>query len=196
MVREVKLSILKRLLQESINSINAGNNNYNENELDDIIKELTKLNRGIKRISKHEACERILHCSPSTFDNFDEMYAKHQVDSMYHTKRNGGVCRGEVYSIEDAKRIYEKYVRNIDSSYTCWDVYVAINAQFHDYARLYSEWHNNISREDLDEKIIASAVNFWFKDEDAGVGKVWNYFKNIGLGVYINDVAAVRCDIR
>lgn len=70
MVREVKLSILKRLLQESINSINAGNSNYNENELDDIIKELTKLNRGIKRISKREACERILHCSPSTFDNY------------------------------------------------------------------------------------------------------------------------------
>lgn len=70
MVREVKLSILKRLLQESINSINAGNSNYDENELDDIIKELTKLNRGIKRISKREACERILHCSPSTFDNY------------------------------------------------------------------------------------------------------------------------------
>ena len=70
MVREVKLSILKRLLQESINSIDAGNSNYDEDELDDIIKELTKLNRGIKRISKREACERILHCSPSTFDNY------------------------------------------------------------------------------------------------------------------------------
>lgn len=70
MVREVKLSILKRLLQESINNIDAGNSNYNENELDNIIKDLTKLNRGIKRISKREACERILHCSTSTFDNY------------------------------------------------------------------------------------------------------------------------------
>ncbi len=112
--------------------------------------------------------------------HFDEMYAKYQVSAMYHTKRNGNVCRGEVYSIEDAKQIYEKHVRNLDSSYTCWDVYVAINAQFHDYSRLYNEWYVNISREDLDNKIIASAINFWFKDEDAGVGKVWNYFKNIG----------------
>lgn len=70
MVREVKLSILKRLLQESINNIDAGNSNYNEEELDNIIKDITKLNRGIKRISKREACERILHCSPSTFDNY------------------------------------------------------------------------------------------------------------------------------
>ena len=30
-----------------------------------------------------------------------------------------------------------------------------------------------------DEKIIHSAINFWFEDEDAGSGKVWNYFKNI-----------------
>lgn len=112
--------------------------------------------------------------------HFDEMYAKCQVASMYHTKQNGGVCRGEIYSMEEAKQIYEKYVRNIDSSYNCWDVYVAINAQFHDYSNLYKEWHSNITKEDLDNKIIMSAINFWFKDEDAGVGKVWNYFKNIG----------------
>lgn len=31
----------------------------------------------------------------------------------------------------------------------------------------------------LDEKVIYSAINFWFKDEDAGTGKVWNYFKEI-----------------
>lgn len=32
-----------------------------DDELDDIISSLTKLNRGIKRISKREACERILN---------------------------------------------------------------------------------------------------------------------------------------
>lgn len=48
----------------------AGNSNHSDDELDDIISSLTKLNRGIKRISKREACERILHCSPSTFDNY------------------------------------------------------------------------------------------------------------------------------
>lgn len=51
---------------------------------------------------------------------------------------------------------------------------------YHDYSKLYKEWHPNITKEDLDNKIIMSAINFWFKDEDAGVGKVWNYFKNIG----------------
>lgn len=69
-MKEVKLNILKRLLQESIYNIDAGNSNFSEEELNNIIKDITKLNRGIKRISKREACERILHCSPSTFDNY------------------------------------------------------------------------------------------------------------------------------
>lgn len=64
------ISVLRRLLEESINNIDSGNSNLNEEELEDVIKSLTKLNRGIKRISKREACDRILHCSSSTFDNY------------------------------------------------------------------------------------------------------------------------------
>lgn len=66
----MRLKILRNLLEESIRNIDAGNSNFTEEELDVIIKDLTKLNRGIKRISKREACEKILHCSPSTFDNY------------------------------------------------------------------------------------------------------------------------------
>lgn len=65
-----RLRVLRGLLEECINNIDAGNSNHSEEELDSIIKDLTKLNRGIKRISKREACERILHCSTSTFDNY------------------------------------------------------------------------------------------------------------------------------
>ena len=65
-----KLKILRELLQESINKIDAGNSNNSEEELEEIIKFMTKMNRGIKRISKREACEKILHCSSSTFDNY------------------------------------------------------------------------------------------------------------------------------
>lgn len=66
----VKLKVLRKVLEEAINNIDAGNSNHSDDELDDIISSLTKLNRGIKRISKREACERILYCSPSTFDNY------------------------------------------------------------------------------------------------------------------------------
>lgn len=66
----VKLKVLRKVLEEAIANIDAGNSNHSDDELDDIISSLTKLNRGIKRISKREACKRILHCSPSSFDNY------------------------------------------------------------------------------------------------------------------------------
>lgn len=106
----VKLKVLRKVLEEAIDNIDAGNSNHSDDELDDIISSLTKLNRGIKRISKREACERILHCSP-------------------------------------------------------------------DYIRLYSEWFRNINKNELDNKIIESAITFYFKDEDSGSTKTWNYFK-------------------
>lgn len=52
----VKIRILRGLLEEAINNIDAGNSNHTEEELNEIIDDLTKLNRGIKRISKTYAC--------------------------------------------------------------------------------------------------------------------------------------------
>lgn len=112
-------------------------------------------------------------------EHFDETYAMYQVSNMYHTKANGVVCRGQIFTVEDAKAIYDKHVRNINREITCWDVYVAVNAQYHDYIRIYKQWFPNLTEEQLDEKIIHSAINFWFEDEDVGSGKVWNYFKDI-----------------
>lgn len=89
----------------------------------------------------------------------------------------GKICKGEIYNYDCAKNVFDKYVRNINSSITVWDVYVAINAQYHDYIRLYSEWFRNINKNELDNKIIESAIIFYFKDEDSGSTKTWNYFK-------------------
>lgn len=109
--------------------------------------------------------------------HFDEMYAIYQVSEMFHKKPNGTICKGEIYNKDIAKSTYDMYIRHINPEYTCWDVYVAINAQYHDYYNMYKEWYPNISKEELDEKIILSAIIFWFKDEDAKIGKIWDYFK-------------------
>lgn len=66
----IKLRVLRKLLEEAINNIDSGNSNHNEEELDSIIEDLTRLNRGIKRISRRYACDKILHCSSATFDNY------------------------------------------------------------------------------------------------------------------------------
>lgn len=105
------------------------------------------------------------------------IYSAMRISTMYHTADNGKICKGEIYNYDCAKNVFDKYVRNINSSITVWDVYVAINAQYHDYIRLYSEWFRNINKNELDNKIIESAITFYFKDEDSGSTKTWNYFK-------------------
>lgn len=52
------------------------------------------------------------------------------------------------------------------------DVYVAINAQYHDYAKLFKEWFGG----NIDNKVFESAITFWFKDVDFDGDKVWEYF--------------------
>lgn len=80
------------------------------------------------------------------------------------------------------RKVLEEAIDNIDAGNSNHsddelDVYVAINAQYHDYIRLYSEWFRNINKNELDNKIIESAITFYFKDEDSGSAKTWNYFK-------------------
>ena len=60
------LDAVKNQLQNAISNIDAGNSNLNEEEMEELVKTLSVLNKGVKRISKAYACEHILHCSPAT----------------------------------------------------------------------------------------------------------------------------------
>ena len=66
-----------------------------------------------------------------------------KVKSMYHYN-DGRRYEGEKYDLTTAKDIYNKYKDSIDTKYTCDDVYVAINAQYHDYSTLFHKWFNDI----------------------------------------------------
>lgn len=48
----------------------------------------------------------------------------------------------------------------------------SINAQYHDYAKLFEEWFGG----NIDNKVFESAITFWFKDVDFDGDKVWEYF--------------------
>lgn len=62
----------------------------------------------------------------------------------------------------------QDYVNN----YNALQSYVAINAQYHDYAKLFEEWFGG----NIDNKVFESAITFWFKDVDFDGDKVWEYF--------------------
>lgn len=107
--------------------------------------------------------------------HFNDSEARHIVSQMYHVE-NGRKHVGEKYDMYKAKEICERYKGIIPQHVTHADVYIAINSQYHDYCELYKAWFGD----NIDTKIIESAISFWFKDSDYHEGnKVWNYFKTI-----------------
>lgn len=103
----------------------------------------------------------------------------YQVDNMYHTDNKGNKITSPMFTPIDFRKLYDKKFKSINSNITFWDVYVALNAQYHDNIELYKEWFGEDNIENIKDKIIESAIVNWFEDEDAGIEKVWNYFRAI-----------------
>ena len=94
-----------------------------------------------------------------------------QEQQMYHVKDNKKYI-GEKYDMNKAHEICERYKEVLPNDVEPCDVYVAINAQYHDYAKLFEEWFGG----NIDNKVFESAITFWFKDVDFDGDKVWEYF--------------------
>lgn len=104
--------------------------------------------------------------------HIDSQEAKRLVAEMFHIENNRKYV-GEKYSIMKAKEIMNTHKSIIPESITEEELYVAINAQYHDYCKLFKSWFGM----DIDKKIIESAIVFWFKDPDyKGESKIVEYF--------------------
>ena len=91
---------------------------------------------------------------------------------MWHSN-NGKKYLGEKFDMHKAQEVYNKYKQILDD-YTVEDVYIAINAQYHDYSALFKSWNRN----NVDHRVIESAIVFWFCDVDyPGKSKVFDYFQ-------------------
>lgn len=106
-------------------------------------------------------------------EHFNESEAKYLVSEMYRME-NGRKHSGEKFDMNKAKEICEKYRGILPISATFTDVYVAINSQYHDYIELFKNWFND----NIEQKIIESAIIFWFKDVDCkDENKIVEYFR-------------------
>ena len=137
-------------------------NRHNDSEIYDVISNLSPEDK--KRMMKMMTGEDTAH--------FGREQAKHIVSQMYHIE-NGRKYIGEKYSYDKTTEVMQKYVGMIPHGTTPCDLYVAINAQYHDYSTLFKNWFGD----NIDSKIIESAIVFWFKDEDYTEGsKLMHYF--------------------
>lgn len=60
--------------------------------------------------------------------------------------------------IEKAHEVCNKFKDKLEEDIEVVDVYVAINAQYHDYCELFEKW---FGKGNFDEMIFESAIAFW-----------------------------------
>lgn len=102
-----------------------------------------------------------------------------KISQMYHTNNKGIKIDAPLFSIEATKKIYDRRIRPLNKDVTIWDVYVALNSQYHDNINLYEKWFPNATNNEIEDKIVEATISNWFEDEDASSDKVWEYFRVI-----------------
>lgn len=111
-------------------------------------------------------------------EHFDESYAVWQVQQMSHVGNDGKTYKGEHWSIEDTTNVMSAMRGRIPAEYNEYDVYVALNAHYHDTVNVAMKHFD--SQEKTESYIIDEALAFWFNDSDwPGHNKPWAYFRNI-----------------
>ena len=128
-----------------------------------------------------EAMEKLREKDPEAYDeamrdlhevfcgpHYNECFGKMDVAAMRH-KGKAGEHKGEHWNMEQVATAIKGM--SIPGNTNIWDVYVALNANWHDKEVKFSEWFGP----DAEKKIIEDAINFYFLDDDAPEGKVWIY---------------------
>lgn len=117
---------------------------------------------------KYDEAMRDLHevfCGP----HYNDFFAREDVAGMHHKSAKGEVVKGEHWNMEQVTAAIKGV--SIPGNVNIWDVYVALNANWHDKNIKFTEWFGS----DADKKIIEDAINFYFMDIDGPDGKIWRY---------------------
>lgn len=144
-----------------------------------------KMEKSIEHVSellcdlKEMHPEKYWHFIRKEFGNmfdghYNEAFALYDVSEMHHKDKMGKVYQGEHWSM---KEIMEAGIKP-HAPYNEWDLYVALNAEYHDSCEGLKERHPEWSEEKVEKEIIHSGIDFYMKDEDwATKRKVWDYIQ-------------------
>lgn len=116
----------------------------------------------------YDEAMRDLHevfCGP----HYTECFAREDVAGMHHKNSKGEIIRGEHWNMDQVTSAAKGLP--VPSTATPWDVYVALNANWHDKEVKFTEWFGP----EAEKRIVEDAISFYFNDADAPEGKVWLY---------------------
>lgn len=104
--------------------------------------------------------------------HYNQKFAEWQVNKMFHIGTDGKEYKGAHWTKSQVDEVIAAHRNEIPKSYTDWDVYVALNASYHDLCKTKKKRYPDT----YENEIILDAISFWFNDDDMKEDKVWDYF--------------------
>jgi len=109
--------------------------------------------------------------------HYNEEYARYDVSQMHHKDAAGKVVEGEHWGIGDARAVFTKWKAKLPIDTTDYDVYVIINATYHDMITV--KLAMGKTQEEAENEIIEEGITFYLLDADAVPNKLWEYMEHI-----------------
>lgn len=152
---------------------------YGSDKGQDIMLEITEfISKYVSKLSDSDYKQMMHELAGLLLDgHYDEYFADEQVANMYYVydnvKHTGPfITKDKVLQAYDNLRSRIKY-------YNQWNFYVTVQMIYSDNYSILHKWFNDISDEDLQQKVYELAIN-WLDDDDNPFGnkKIWCYFNS------------------
>lgn len=108
--------------------------------------------------------------------HFNEMFAEWQIEQMRYKDRNGMAHKAPHWTKEQRHLAYESIKSKLKNpNYNVWDFGVTLEMMYSDNICLLKEWFPNATEQELETKVVESALNY-LNDDDDLEGKIWGRF--------------------
>lgn len=109
--------------------------------------------------------------------HYNEKFGMWQIEQMHYKDKKGVVHHAPHWTKDQYKGAYDIIKAKLkNANYNMWDVAVTLEMLYSDNICMYREWWANATEEQLDEKVIESAINYLNDDDDDADGKIWKRF--------------------
>ena len=108
--------------------------------------------------------------------HYNESFGMWRIEQMFYKDKQGNVHHAPHWTKEQYKAAYDKVKSQIPASYNCWDLAVTLEMNFTDSINLYRAWWPEATQEQLDTKVVESAINYLNDDDDPDC-KIWHRFE-------------------
>lgn len=148
-----------------------------EKVMNTAIDDVQELLCAIKELHPELYWDFIKHQHEKMFGcHYNEVFGVWRIEQMHWKDKTGAVHHAPHWTKEQQRSAYESVKSKLPSTYNCWDFAVTLEMLYSDLVGMYERWWPDATDEQIEAKIVESAVNYLNDDDDMDC-KIWHRFE-------------------